>query len=270
MALRFTEGSAFNPFNFRASDRGRSFPAATAIPKRYGTVCGPVSEFTAFKKCYHYSGVWLERQGSNLHNWLMYTPQCVIHFHHVPLIAGLSRLPYGLMPRFRVFRQHPQLQHRSLRGIVQDFLPHPNIVPGGQRYCTSTGGESNHDQFAESDCASRCHSVQLYLRASTENWCGQQESNLCVEQVRPCPCAPLRYIRMMPVSPGCRSSFTVCGVTLKSQRTFSPGGAGELNPYYVTDFRRAGYCPIIGQHFYLFAASVRITGYSATHAPTPM
>ena len=93
LALRFTEGSAFNPFNFRASDRGRSFPAATAIPKRYGTVCGPVSEFTAFKKCYHYSGVWLERQGSNLHNWLMYTPQCVIHFHHVPLIAGLSRLP---------------------------------------------------------------------------------------------------------------------------------------------------------------------------------
>ena len=71
----------------------RSFPAATAIPKRYGAVCGPVSEFTAFKKCYHYSGVWLERQGSNLHNWLMYTPQCVIHFHHVPLIAGLSRLP---------------------------------------------------------------------------------------------------------------------------------------------------------------------------------
>ena len=35
----------------------RSFPAAIAIPKRYGTVCGPVSEFTAFKKCFHYSGV---------------------------------------------------------------------------------------------------------------------------------------------------------------------------------------------------------------------
>ena len=39
--------------------------------------------------------------------------------------TGLSRLPYGLMLRFRVLRQHPQLHNRSLRVIVQDFLHHP-------------------------------------------------------------------------------------------------------------------------------------------------
>lgn len=122
---------------------------------------------------------------SSLRPWEVFPPSFLYGPLSGPRInAGLSRLPYGLMPRFRVFRQHPQLQHRSLRGIVQDFLPHPNIVPGGQRYCTSTGGESNHDQFAESDCASRCHSIQLYLRASTENWCGMSESNRLLLRLR--------------------------------------------------------------------------------------
>lgn len=35
----------------------------------------------------------------------------------------------------------------------------------------------------------------------------------------------------------------------------SIGGAGELNPQLTADFRRAGYCPNIGQHFCLHAAT---------------
>ena len=111
-----------------------------------------------------------------------------------------------------------------LRGIVQDFLPHPNIVPDGQRYCTSAFGNRTRT-LAESNCASRCHSVQLCLRASTENWREWPDSNRrsagwwCRCAIN-CPALPsslplflLSYIPiwrgkpippLAPVYPGCR------------------------------------------------------------------
>lgn len=51
-----------------------------------------------------------------------------------------------------------------------------------------------------------------------------------------------------------RTSYNPSGCSAM-QRPRSIGGAGELNPQLTADFRRAGYCPNIGQRFRLIAAT---------------
>ena len=119
--------------------------------------------------------------------------------HYPAKWAGLSRLPdreNGLLVGC-----HNRNYSVPLEGD-RSGLPTPSdVFPDGQRYCTSTGGESNRDRFAESDCASRCHSVQLYLRASTENWRewpGSNRQNSWLD-------APPTGVYHFATFPGCRS-----------------------------------------------------------------
>ena len=134
---------------------------------------------------------WWEQPDSNS-AWGRYTPEyrtsshwpcvtilpCGYHSRIMfPYCAGLSRLPANLSSTASCVSSQTAITTCRLRGFVQDFLKPIRLSRDGQRYCTSTGGESNHDRFAESDCASRCHSIQLCLPVSTETWSRIAESN---------------------------------------------------------------------------------------------
>lgn len=101
----------------------------------------------------------------------------------------------------------------------------------GQRYCTSTGEESNRNQFAESNCAARCPSVQLYLPVSTEGWRGMSESNRLLPAYGKTVQRALHHTAMphVPVFPGCQCQLDMHVRRHRPRRI--PSASGETRTH---------------------------------------